>query len=312
MKTKPLTKKATGKTTTNKGFTVQKYIFLAAILIIPILNWVLFWLVVNVQSIVLAFKDAVTNEFTWYNFEYFWDELTLPNGEIGMAIGNTMKYFFSNILIVVPLSLFIAFFLYKKIWGANFFHVVFYLPAIISSVALVQVYTQLLSANGPIAHILGDANPIPPEGLFARPETATSMIVLYTVWTGFSSNIILFIGAMTRIPIEILEAAKLEGCKPLREFISIVFPMIWPTFSTMFILAFTGLFSSSGPILLFGANSRSLQTTTISFWIFRMVYEGGVIGANAVSAAGLCFTVVAVPIILFVRWLAEKVPEVEY
>ena len=80
MKTTPLTEKAK-KTTTSKGFTIQKYIFLIAILIIPILNWVLFWLVVNVQSIVLAFKDAVTNEFTWYNFEYFWDELTVPTGK---------------------------------------------------------------------------------------------------------------------------------------------------------------------------------------------------------------------------------------
>jgi ABC-type sugar transport system permease subunit len=138
------------------------------------------------------------------------------------------------------------------------------------------------------------------------------MIVLYTIWTGFSANILLFIGAMTRIPIEVFEAAKLEGCKPFKEFTSIVFPLIWPTISTMLILSFTGLFSSSGPILLFGAQSKVYETTTISYWIFKEVYEGGLGGINAVSATGLCFTMVAVPLILFVRWLAEKVPDVEY
>ena len=297
---------------TNKGFIVQKYIFLAVILIVPIINWVLFWLVVNVQSILLAFQDSRTGAFTWWNFQYFWQELTVEGGEIGLAIENTLKYFFSNLCVVIPLSMVIAFFLYKKIAFYRGFTVIFYLPAIISSVAMVQIYMQVLSSNGPIAQILGEWNPIPPESLFARPETATTMIVIYTIWTGFSSNILLFIGAMTRIPIEVFEAAKLEGCKPLKEFTSLVFPLIWPTISTMLILSFTGLFSSSGPILLFGANSAAYETTTISYWIFKEVYEGGLGGINAVSATGLCFTVVAVPLIVFVRWVAEKVPEVEY
>ena len=39
---------------------------------------------------------------------------------------------------------------------------------------------------------------------------------------------------------------------------------------------------------------------------------GGAGSYNLVSAAGLCFTLVGVPIILFVRWLMEKVPAVEY
>ena len=62
---------------TNKGFIVQKYIFLAVILIVPIINWVLFWLVVNVQSILLAFQDSRTGAFTWWNFQYFWQELSV-------------------------------------------------------------------------------------------------------------------------------------------------------------------------------------------------------------------------------------------
>ena len=295
---------------TNKGFTIQKYIFLGVILLIPIANWVLLWLVVNVQSILLAFKDSRTGMLTWGNFLYFWQELTMEGGEISLAIVNTLKYFLANLCIVIPFSMVIAFFLYKKIAFYRGFTIIFYLPAILSTVAMVQIYMQMFSHDGPIGNMLGSLNPIPPESLFSRPETATWMIVLYTIWTGFSANILLFIGAMTRIPIEVFEAAKLEGCTPLKEFTSLVFPLIWPTITTMLILSFTGLFSSSGPILLFGA--QAYDTTTISYWIFKEIYEGGVGGANAVSATGLCFTVVAVPLILFVRWVAERVPEVEY
>jgi ABC transporter, permease protein len=290
----------------------QKYIFLSVLLIVPVANWLLFWFTVNIQSILLAFQDNRTGAFTWWNFQYFWQELTSVDGEIGLAVVNTLKYFFSNLLIVIPLSMIIAFFIYKKIWGYKTFTIIFYLPSIISSVAMVQIYMQMLASGGPIDKLFGGILNIPVEGFFSRPDTATTMIVLYTIWTGFSSNILLFVGAMTRIPIEVFEAAKLEGCKPGREFISIVFPLIWPTISTMLILSFTGLFNASGPILLFGADSATLKTTTISYWIFKEVYEGGMGGINAVSATGLCFTVVAVPLILFVRWVAEKVPAVEY
>lgn len=293
--------------------TLNKYIFVIALLAIPLLNWVLFWLTVNVSSIRLAFQDVRTGAFTLENFSDFWKSLTSKNGDLLIAVTNTAKYFFSGLLIVVPVSLIIAFFLYKKIFGHRAFTVIFYFPAIISSVALVKVFKEFVSPNGPLDQLF-HLN-IPPEGLFARSGTATKMIVIYTIWTGFTSNILLFLGAMTRIPHEVLEAARIEGCKPLRELVSIIFPLVWPTFSTMIILSFTGLFSSSGPILLFSPNGES-NTTTLSFWIFKQVYGVGEVGGsgsyNLVSATGLCFTLVAMPIILTVHKLVEKVPDVEF
>ena len=91
----------------------------------------------------------------------------------------------------------------------------------------------------------------------------------------------------------------------------IIFPLIWPTVSTQIVFAFTGLFTASGPILLFGTDGQ-YETMTISYWIFKGVYSGRESAYNFVSATGLVFTIVGVPVILFVRWLMEKIPTVEY
>jgi ABC-type Fe3+ transport system permease subunit len=68
-------------------------------------------------------------------------------------------------------------------------------------------------------------------------------------------------------------------------------------------------------ILLFGTDGK-FRTMTLSFWIFKQVYGIGEFGGsgsyNLVSATGLCFTLVGVPIILLTHWLVEKVPSVEY
>lgn len=286
-------------------------IFLFLMLIIPVVNWLVFWLYINLSSIELAFLDARTQEFTFNNFITFWENLTAEDGEIGIAVKNTFLYFGTSLFIILPAGLLMSYFLYKEVFGYKVFRVVFYLPAIISGVAMVAVYTNFIDPNGPLGNILKlFGREIPPEGLLARPETATKTIIVFCIWTGFSGILLLFCGAMVRVPVEVLESAALEGCSPIRELVQIILPMIWPTVSTQIILLFTGIFTASGPILLF--TNGQYETTTISFWIFIQVLGGKASAYNIVSATGLVFTVLGVPIILFIRWLVERVPSVEY
>ena len=117
-------------------------------------------------------------------------------------------------------------------------------------------------------------------------------------------------GALARVPLEILESARLDGISPAKELIYMILPLIWSTLSTLLILSMTSLFIADGPILLF--TRGKFQTATIGYWIFDKVYFQGVGAYNAVAAAGLVFTVIGAPVILFVKWLIEKVPVVEY
>lgn len=290
-------------------------IFLICMLALPVAQWLIFWLYVNIQSIALAFQDP-HGAFTWGNFTMFWEELHATTGKtIGVAVLNTLIYFAVGILIQLPGALLISYFLYKKIWFNKAFRVIFYLPAIISGVVMVAAYRSLVDPGGPLEAIVElCGGHLPPEGLLANSNSATWMIVLFVIWTGFGGNMLLFGGAMARVPIDVLEAARLEGCGPFRELVQIILPLIWPTICTMLIFTFTGIVNSSGPILLF--TNGDYETTTINFWIFLKVYGQQGSGAGGefgiVSATGLCFTLVTVPIILIVRWALERVPTSEY
>lgn len=290
-------------------------IFLICMLALPVAQWLIFWLYVNIQSIALAFQDP-HGAFTWGNFTMFWEELHATTGKtIGVAVLNTLIYFAVGILIQLPGALLISYFLYKKIWFNKAFRVIFYLPAIISGVVMVAAYRSLVDPGGPLEALVElCGGHLPPEGLLANSNTATLMIVLFVIWTGFGGNMLLFGGAMARVPIDVLEAARLEGCGPFRELVQIILPLIWPTICTVLIFTFTGIVNSSGPILLF--TNGDYETTTINFWIFLKVYGQQGSGAGGefgiVSATGLCFTLITVPIILIVRWALEKVPASEY
>ena len=290
-------------------------VFLFCILIVPVIQWLIFWLYVNLDSVLLAFKDARTDEWTLNNFITFWEGLTSPYGAIGVAAKNTGRYFLNQLLITF-LALCVSYFFYKKILGYKTFRVVFYLPSIISSVAIVTAFKSFINPGGPLDLLLKlFGKQMQPEGLLANPDTATPTIMAYCVWAGMTTNVLLFSSAMNRVPVEVLESAILDGCGPIRELFQLILPMIWSSISSVLILVFTGLISSTGPILLF--TNGLYDTTTISFWIFNMVYGDGALGGtasayNIVSCAGFCFTAVSVPIILGVRKLFDLIPSVEY
>ena len=295
-------KRKRGLTPSKRGQTL----FLTVMLIVPIVQWAIFWLYVNIQTILLGFQTRI-GEWTLSNFRQLFYELGTAGSNINTAVLNTLRYFATNVCVIMVLALIISYFMFRQIKGARVFRIIFYLPAIISTVAMTTVFENFIAPTGPVGYIFESLGREAPE-LLADSSTATNTIIFYTVWTGFGTNILLFTGAMSRVPMSVLESAKLDGAGMGREIVSIILPLIWPTISTLLILNCTSIFSASGPILLF--TSGRYGTTTIGYWIFDMVYNYN--SYNMVSAAGLFFTCIGVPFIMLVRWLIEKIPAVEY
>jgi len=286
----------------------SRIVFIVSMLAIPVVSWLIFWLYGNLNMILMAFQTP-TGEWTFRNFVTFWHDLTAPYSEVGVSVRNTFLYFGLNVLMILPIGTLIAFFIYKKIKGHKVFRVLIFLPAIIPTIVMVTAFKETIKPWGPLASL---GIKFPEAGLLADPNTATPTVMFYCLWTGFSSIMLLMCGAMARIPTELFEAAKLDGCGPFREFFSLVVPLIMPVLSMQIIFSLTGLLSASGPILLMTGGAA--ETSTLNYWIFINTQRGtAASGAyNIVSATGLVFTFIAVPIIMLVRWLSEKIEAVEY
>lgn len=293
----------------------KEMIFIIAMLAIPFLNWAIWWCYINISTFALAFQYE--GKFSLINFEQLLAQITMPVGDDNIAISliNTCKYFAVNLFVCFPLCVIVSYFLSKRVLGYKAFRAIFFLPVILSGVTMTTVFSAFISPDGPLGQICKWFNISYTEGFLNGPKTATNAILVYTVWTGLSTNVILISSAITRIPTEILESANLEGCGLFRELVSIILPMIWSTLSTLLVFILTSVFNASGPILLFAPDGEH-QTSTLAFWIFKQVYGTGAVGGTGnyglVSCAGLCFTIIGVPIITFIRKMFDKIPAVEY
>ncbi len=292
---------------------INRTLFIAGMLVIPILNFVIFWLGVNFNSILLAFKGIKngTEYWTFNNFKYLYEEFFVySDSNMRLYLKNTMLFFSMGAFIITPISLILSFFLYKRIFGYKFYRVMFFLPSIMSAVVVSSLFKYLLGASGPIAEFYKMLHGVEYAPAFlSETEYALNSLIVYGLWTGIAGNFILYCGAMNRIPIEVVESARLEGSNCRTELIHIVIPMIWPTFSTTLIFMVVGIFSSSGNILLLTHGVTS--TYTLSYWIFDQVKTFQ--SYYVPSALGLVFTLIGFPIVLITRHLLNKVyADVEY
>ena len=284
-------------------------IFVYLLIALPLIEFFTIYVYTNVDSFFLAFKR--NGEFAgWVNFEMLWNEVRAPGSELLIAIRNTFIYFGADLVLFVW-SIFLSYFFYKKIAAYKAFRFILYMPAIISPVVFVSLFQNITNPNGAIETIIKMFNPdFKMPSLLFRSETATWTMVVYVIWMGWTKNMLYLGGSLARIPLEVLESARLDGVGPWTELTKILVPLLLPTLSTLLLLDVVGILSSSGPILLF--TKGAYETTTISYWMFTLVYATGENAYAKASAAGMCLTIIMFPIVYLMRWFIGKIDSVEY
>ena len=298
-----------------KPINKRRLLFVICCCILPVIQWLIFYVFANASSFVMAFTNK-EGEFSFDNFVRFWEELNNPVSDIRIAFRNTFLTF-AIIFISYPFKVLVSYFIYKKVPGAAIYRILFFLPSIIFSVALAMIFQKMISVNGFIAEWVQDwlNLPTPPE-LLADSRYANTVVILHMLWLGFPGDLIIWGGTFTRIPNDVLESARIDGVNWWQEFTKITVPMVWPTVALQMVLMCCGIFGASGAVFLL--TKGMYGTMTISAWTYLQLLNasGNQYTSNAynyLSAVGLVITVIAIGISLGIRrWTDKAFDEVEF
>ncbi len=292
----------------------KRLIFIWGMLAYPLLQYLIFFVYVNINTVVMSFQQLnyVTGEtipFTLQNYERFFYEI-VHFDEIRTAIFNSIRAGLNNVLLIL-VSLFAGYFFYKKVPGGQMFRVIFYLPSIISIVVYTTAYKYMFNQSiGPINKILlacgMDEGNLPIW--FMDRELALPLVFIYCIWVGVGYNVLIYSGGISKIPEDVMEYAKIDGVGMFRELFQMVIPMMWPTVAVSIIGCVTVMFTFFIQIQMLTGGGPDGSTNTIAFMINSKVKGAG---ANLEWAAtlGVCFTLIATPLILLIRKFNDKMSE---
>lgn len=310
---------------------IGETIFVWAVLLYPLIQFTICYLGVNLNSILLSFKEyklvdleggGVEYQWLWLNSERFFENFAQFFKEIAeeenmaLYMKNSIIQYLVCLLIGMPLNIIFAYVIYKKIPASGFFQVILYLPQMVSNVVVSMMFSKFLGETFPniceYAFGISDV----PKDLLTHPDTAFTVNLFYIVWVGFGSQLILYSGAMSRIPDSLIEFGELEGINLMKEFWYVVVPMIYSTITVFLVTGIAGIFSGQMALYNFYAAGAPVTARTIGYHFYIMVLGQGASSMADypyASASGLIFTAIVAPITLVGRHLLEKYgPDVEF
>jgi len=283
---------------------IRNIIFYAVMAGIPILQVCIFYIGVNVNSILLAFRkyDMVTMTFSWNglnNFKQFFDSFGIYS-YMKASIKNTFIIFIATISVSFLGGIVMSFYIYKKRFLGNFFRVMLFMPSMISSIVMVVIFSHF--ADSAVPAMTNNAT----VGLLANPETTFITMLIFTLWLGFGSGMLVYTGTMNGISESLVEASKLDGCGTMKEFIYITIPSIYPTIIVFFVGQMSMFFSNQMNLFAFYGADADYRLYTFGYWLYVSLQRGSMVDYPYLSAVGLVLTAILAPIVLISRKLLLK------
>lgn len=283
---------------------VSKYVFILAITIVPIVQFCIFYLGVNINSILLAFQEYNDGLFTFTaGFSNFGEVFTRFSAEPRLlnALSNSAIMFLLDLCISIPFCLVSAYFIWKKTPFSGFFKVVLMLPSMISATVFCVIARFFLEVGVP--RILGPSW----EGLITTAGKDFWTTTIYDIWLTFASNLILYLGAMSAVSVDVAEYGKIDGMNAFQEFIHVIMPAIFPTLIVFLMTSVARFFTNYGSRYTFYEDKATEGNYTLGYYFFVIVVKSSTRESYPfAAAAGIVFTCVAVPLTLLTKYLLEK------
>ena len=254
------------------------------------------------QSFLLQDAFGLSTSFVW--FENYQELFRQPDYYRTML--NTLVFSTAVTVLSLSIALLLAVMADKPLRAGGVYRTLLIWPyGVAPAVAGVLWVFMLHPSLGVIARGLRqlgiDWNP------YLNGDHAMIMVVLAATWKQISYNFLFFLAGLQAIPKSVIEAAAIDGARPMRRFWTIVFPLLSPT--TFFLLVVNivyAFFDTFGIIDTMTGGGPAKATETLVFKVYADGRLGGDLGGSAAQSVILMVIVITLTAIQF-RYIERKV-----
>ena len=160
---------------------------------------------------------------------------------VAKSLYNTAFYTFIGVPLQLLIALLLAIGLNQSIRGQSIYRTVFYLPAITPAVAFAVVWMQIFNADFGVLNNILHAFGLPGVNWLFDPNVAKPAFILMSLWT-IGPQMVIFLAGLQSVPVELLEAAEIDGANNWQRFWGVVMPMLSPVIFFNLIIGIIGSF----------------------------------------------------------------------
>jgi multiple sugar transport system permease protein len=151
-------------------------------------------------------------------------EFLLQDRRIPLTLFNTFFFTVLHVPLQILISLGLALMLTRVGRAAGFFRTAFYLPSVTPAVAIGTLFLLILSGNGLLNTALGYVGIDGPFWL-TDSNWVKPGIVIMSLWS-LGSTVVIYFAALRNVPVELYEAARIDGANAWHQFRHVTVPFI--------------------------------------------------------------------------------------
>lgn len=263
--------------------------------------WFLGFLVLNVFPIVATIYFSLTQ---WnivgqptfvglHNYQRMFFEDPL----FKKAILATLKYVAFSLPLKLIFGLALSLLLNQKLKGMNFFRTIFYIPAVISGVAVSLMWIWLLQPDYGLVNSFLALFGIQGPKWFWDPNWSVFSIALMSVWTVGGSSIV-YLAGLQNIPEQLYEAAAIDGASRWKSFWKITLPLLTPTIFFQLLMELIESFKIFTQAYVITQGGPLKSTYFLMLYIYEESFKNFNMGYASALTVFLTITVLILTIIL--------------
>ncbi len=198
----------------------------------------------------------------WVGIKNYTDQLTNPIFQ--RAILNTSAYTLITVSVKMVLGFIVAVLLNQKIRGRTGFRVAYYLPVITSWVIVSLLFTYMFSGqSGLVNYFLNDTLHLIDHDILWLADGILALVpvVLVDIWKGVGWAAIIFLAGLQNIPVDLLEAASVDGANRLQQLRYITIPMLRGTLVFLLVVLLLGGLNAYVPFQLITHGGEPMDQT---------------------------------------------------
>jgi multiple sugar transport system permease protein len=206
------------------------------------------------------------------------------------------------IVVIVPnvLGLTIAVLLDKRGWLYNALRSVFFTPVILSSVVVSIIWTRLLDQDGPLNQALHAIGVDHPPGWLSDPSYALYSLSSIICWQMLGFCVVVYLAGLQGVPVELQEAAAIDGAGPVRRFRAVTWPLLAPALTINTVVLLISAFKVYDHVkVITNGGPGSGTTATVAFLVLQTGFDANHQGyASAIAVVMLIIVAAATAVVL--------------
>jgi len=205
----------------------------------------------------------------WANYEKLFADAVFWK-----TLSNNLLLVVASVATQIPLGLVMALMLFAPIRGVRLFRTVYFLPLLMSTVALGILWTFIYDptigvVNGVLSSLGLDGWQ---RGWLGETQTAFWAVIVTICWQFTPFYMILLRAAIVGIPADIFESAKIDGASGWKQFWSITLPLIRPTLVTSAVLSVIGSLKYFDLIFVMTEGGPSNSTELMATYMYKQAF----------------------------------------